>query len=630
MVGSSTNFKLIADSLTTFILRSSTINFTFRFISDFESQDDNGPRLNNPIGDITEYWYDAFGNIRYKQHPDLGTISYAYDLLGNVRFVQTEQQMDDYVMTFNEYDDLNRLVIVGEARFDDPHTGIGVTGGDPPFYSVDHEKEGWASRVMSTPTDDSLVLSRITDYYDPNRLQDDSISAILTANKTLWITPIAYGNTVPSFTDYTEIDTVDRDCAEMATAAPGAVGPFLRHKALTYEPDLTYSEGDDFENLAKRPYNARIGISYDRLPERAGAIWGHFPIESQWDDLAPHGVVRNLKGREAAVAYREHGGEPFHYSVISYDERGRPEALIHYNENLGFDAVYYRYNSMNQVVAISTSDPLRTHTTWYGYDDNGRVDSVWSRLDTLGSGLWRLASGVWVYPYYPMERPLEVADITYAYTPTGQVDSMRYPTIDVTTDYDYTSRKWLDSMVVTDALGSVLFRQDLIHEATGQITGQHSQHAGSAMRIEGYFYDALGQLTDWNPDVTDLNSTVEEYSYDAVGNRTSLLYNTNAITPHADLRYGYGRATTPLDGPNRLLVSRLWPDSSTMAERTEYAYDPDGSMITRSSYDAFNTLLTTEEFDYSSWRGLSWKYRRTLSRSTKVLRESTEPVIDGI
>ena len=75
----------------------------------------------NPIGDITEYWYDVFGNIRYKQQPDLGTISYAYDLLGNVRFVQTEQRMDDFVMTFNEYDDLNRLVVVGEARFDDPH-----------------------------------------------------------------------------------------------------------------------------------------------------------------------------------------------------------------------------------------------------------------------------------------------------------------------------------------------------------------------------------------------------------------------------------------------------------------------------------------------------------------------------
>ena len=151
--------------------------------------------------------------------------------------------------------------------------------------------------------------------------------------------------------------------------------------------------------------------------------------------------------------------------------------MIHYTENLGFDAVYYRYNSMNQVVEISTSDPLRTHTTWYGYDDNGRVDSVWSRLDTVGSGLWRLASNVWVYPYYPMERPLEVADITYAYTPTGQVDSMRYEPIDVTTDYDYTSRKWLDSMVVSDIFDSVLFRQDLLFDATGQITGQHSQQA---------------------------------------------------------------------------------------------------------------------------------------------------------
>jgi hypothetical protein len=42
-----------------------------------------------------------------------------------------------------------------------------------------------------------------------------------------------------------------------------------------------------------------------------------------------------------------------------------------------------------------------------------------------------MSSNHWLYPFYPMARPLEVADITYAYTPTGQVDSMRYPNIHV-------------------------------------------------------------------------------------------------------------------------------------------------------------------------------------------------------
>ena len=35
-----------------------------------------------------------------------------------------------------------------------------------------------------------------------------------------------------------------------------------------------------------------------------------------------------MKGHEVAVAYREHAGEPYHYNVMSFDERGRVEALL--------------------------------------------------------------------------------------------------------------------------------------------------------------------------------------------------------------------------------------------------------------------------------------------------------------
>ena len=102
---------------------------------------------------------------------------------------------------------------------------------------------------------------------------------------------------------------------------------------------------------------ARVGISYDKMPEPGRAVWRTFPPKATWDALAPTGTVRNQKGHEAAVAYRERGSEPWHYNVLSYDERGRVEAILRATENLGFDAVYYTYNAMNQVTSPSGTGP---------------------------------------------------------------------------------------------------------------------------------------------------------------------------------------------------------------------------------------------------------------------------------
>lgn len=156
----------------------------------------------------------------------------------------------------------------------------------------------------------------------------------------------------------------------------------MRHWALHYEAHPQTATLDDFEDMAAHTEFTRIAISYDKLPRPGQSVWKHFPPSSQWDQLAPRGSVRNLKGREAAAAYRERASEPFHYTVLSYDERGRVEAILRCTENMGFDAVYYHYNSMNLVTSVTISDALRSHTTWYGYDHQGRVDSVWT---TLGS-----------------------------------------------------------------------------------------------------------------------------------------------------------------------------------------------------------------------------------------------------
>ena len=297
---------------------------------------------------------------------------------------------------------------------------------------------------------------------------------------------------------------------------------------------------------------------------------------------------------------------------MSYDERGRPEALLRYTENLGFDAIYYEYNSMNQITSLTAADPLRRHTTWYGYNNNGQLDSVWTKLDTVGSGtLLNGNPNNWEYQAYSQSRPTD-AHITYVYTPTGSVDTMFYPLIDVATWYNYSPRKWLDTLVATD--GTVdLFRQELTYDDAGYITAQWSQHNGSPSVLQHYANDNIGQLTDWTLDpFNPTNPSMESYAYDAVGNRTSLTIKNGPLLTVAETRLsGIGpNVGNPTAGPNQLLSLQANDANSNSLGSTAYTYDADGSMVTRTMSDPLGTPYMAEGYSYSSWRGLTTEFER--------------------
>jgi len=52
--------------------------------------------------------------------------------------------------------------------------------------------------------------------------------------------------------------------------------------------------------------------------------------------------------------------------AFKYDARGRITKLVRYTDNLGFDGVFYKYNSLNQIISMRSIDPHRQFTTWYG------------------------------------------------------------------------------------------------------------------------------------------------------------------------------------------------------------------------------------------------------------------------
>jgi RHS repeat-associated protein len=516
----------------------------------------------NPNRDTTRYTYDDFGRVLRKSHRDLGTISYAYDNVGNVRFSQTQLQADSNRMTFTQYDDLNRPTVIGEVE----------------FYAEE----------LPSPGD------RWTDVLDPTYLHDDGKSAILTANKTLW----HYMIIVPGISSPMDSVTGCSFAADtlLLGESEAPVEPFLRHTAPVYTESRSPMDTAVFEDAQSYPDAIRMMVYYDAMPTSIG-MWAAFPSSDVWDSLAPHKKVRNLRGHEAATAYREHGSQPFHYTVLSYDERGRVEALLRYTENLGFDAVYYSYNSMNQVTSVRVADPLRQYTTWYGYDYNGRVDSVWTLLQGPGSGLDVTTPK---YPQ-PATRPL-YNDINYVYTKTGQVDSMYYPPAAAWVDYHYNKRKWLDTLTASQTpptfppVTAQVFQEKLTYDSTGQITKQVWKHAGSSQQKQEYVYDAIQRLVGWKNTAGD--STF--YQYDKIGNR-NVAGRTGSGSFTAT--YNYDRVTK---GPDQL---QNMVNTGAVMLKSNYAYNPDGAVTGRRDTNITNgnQLQRVEGYSYG-YRGLTTGY----------------------
>ncbi len=323
-------------------------------------------------------------------------------------------------------------------------------------------------------------------------------------------------------------------------------------QALAQQPELY-----NFEDASIFPQFVRTVIHYDELPPRTGVAFGHFPSHDDWNRMAPTGTVRNLKGREAAVAYRNDDNQPFHYQVMSYDERGRVEALIRYTENIGFDATYYEYNAMNQVIAVRNVDALRQHAVFYGTDHNGRIDEVWSTLGTVLTGASTATPG---YPT-PLARPSVTPDLTCSYTTRNLVAARTYGQIGWTVDYSYDVRGRMTNLTAAGPGPQDGFSETLSFDQAGQITQQVNSHLkGAVSHTHNFSYDRVRRLTNWAH--TDPSTTANfGMSYDEVGNRLS------ESRPSDPNSYSY----TDVNHPNQLSTV------NSVSWNTAYWYNANGA-----------------------------------------------------
>lgn len=549
-------------------------------------------RIVSPGGDTTTYVYDAFGQVRAKSHPDLGIVSFAYDAVGNLRFSQTQEQANHKRLTYHEYDDLNRLVLVGEAEVDiDP-------GGDHP---VGGAGKGDAGDLLAV----DQLAGRLTEL-PATILRDGGASAVVTASKTLWMVPV---NGVPRLASDTQLKIVE--CVIPPDPPSGELTGYSGPALVVPPPVIPQSPKpkatiNDFEHHSRYPHFPRMAVSYDRLPERAGSIWGDFPTTAVWDSLAPCGRVRNLLQREAAVAWREDADQPYHYSVMSYDDRGRPEALLRRTEGLGYEAIYFAFNSMNQMTRMTIADPVNVVHSWIGYDSRGRVDSIWLRSDP-GGGIARSGFANLRRPALAATRP-DTALVAYTYTPDGKPATMTLPVPGCLVDWKYNARRWIDSIVATKG-NQTLFAERLAFDPAGRVVTQRSEQAPGVLHNELYIYDNAGRLTDWGG---GNSSNTTSYSYDADGNRTA----TWRPDPVDGTVQDVSTLAGPGPGSNRLSEVRSSTLGGLYRGITQFGSDPDGATTNMATADANGNPTSSTTLKYN--------YREIVTRATVTRGGTTE------
>jgi RHS repeat-associated protein len=605
--------------------------------------------VTNPANQYIRYWYeDMFGKVKYKYQPDLGFNSYRYDRFGNLRFLQTQQQAVEQKMTFYQYDDLNRMTIVGEATFNNTNQNyLDSTG-----------------FIKATIKENNINLNRITDQIEPNYLHynGNTINSVntysnLTVNPTIFsIEP----NSPPTDSSYyykfglwynqsmdNKFDNLNKiigvNCKPYNLITNW--NPVINNNTI-----YSMSNFDNFEDVKSCPQNVLIAYYYDELPSSISSyIFSNFPDKSVWNNLMEEKTstespaikvrkARNLKGRVATIAYREKGDMPFNYLVFSYDERGRVETMLRLTDNIGFDAVYYTYNSMDAVTSVRVVDANKQLATYYGYDNEARIDTIWnSDINQFGGFIASTTTNpekLFRYNYVnpPNSINKDVSgnpffSFAYRYNSRDQLDSINIPVNKTSVKNKYNSRGWLTS-IDAKTNNETLFEQvnAFSDDNLGNIEKTSYNNNGTQRYFE-YVYDEFKeQLTlfdIYDSDYSQNRKSIKSFDnyYDQIGNRQIALEIENNSVTYNQIGYSGNKYFQP----NALLSQRLSIDGTdaTAKQIIKNQYYSDAALKNKISFDKENSLFqfqfnpntidvykkTIEDFQYD-FRGLLNQYTK--------------------
>jgi len=522
--------------------------------------------VTNPAGQDIDYDYDRWGNVTSVTHPDFGAVRAKYNNVGQVRFTQkrTQSPGDGHAgdaVTFYQYDDLGRMTAIGEAVFESSSafngldsSTINLTGTGSAYKSATvNPSLFWGTVPLPTPPSIYPLLPPLS---PDNR-----------AGAAACLPP--WDDARPPYEALFAFNALERTIIK-------PVDICVYNEAAPYGP---VSATNDFEDFTDNPHNGRQAISYDQMPTGgSGSFWKYFPAPATWNGLSKTGTVRNQAGRVAAVAYRDHPYEPYRYRVYSYDERGRVECVLKLTPALGFDAVYYSYNSSDQITSIHVVDALRQYATWYGYDDNGRVAEMTSSVtnaDATGpiNGFGFYAPLVGIVKPALIPRPGGAPRVTYSYDAAGNLTSKVYHDADdlnreLNTTYLYDPRWRLQQQDHSWDLDPVSSSDIYTRDNGGRITQRSSTLLDGDVYDHTYTYDNAGRLVTADVDHNLTPWKSETYDVNEIARRTQ--------TTKTGVVAGYTYAPLPVSATNA--PTDIAPSVNGEILTDDQTYNRDGAL----------------------------------------------------
>ncbi len=513
----------------------------------------------NGNGTVTSFGYDTVNRLHTETTTVSGitmTTTHAWDKNGNELSI-TDWRGNTQSST---YDSLNRLI----ARTD--------------AYDVEIEHLEYNHANLQTTSENALGQRTLFVYDHNNRL-------LSTTDPASHVTSQTYDNSgnIATKTDgRNQVTTYTYDIQNRLVQVKNAKNEITGYTLDGNRNRLIQTDGNGHETLFE--YNVR------NLPTRRIDHGGRTGIPGSYvyDPAKTETYTYDAAGRITGKTDRKGVS-----STWQYDCHGR---IV--TETIGGVSVGKTWDDNGNLLTLTDS----TGTTTCSYDALNRILTKqapnvgtltygWNRTAGLQSGFvgQRITDSAGNVTDTILDRMGRIARVvagthtaTYAYTVTGQQESVTYET-GCHEDYTYTADGLLETLTNKRADNTVIdsyaYTYDAAHNQTSKV---------DAKGTTGFTYDSLNRLLT----LSEQNGKSTAYTYDAAGNRltqTTSLGGTTTVE------------TSTCNEQNRLttLTTRV---NGTLTETRDYSWDNAGNLllttangtnVQENTYDARNQLVST-------------------------------------
>ena len=580
------------------------------------------------LGNVTQWQYDANGNVVLQIDPNSNERNWTYNSFGQ-KITETDENTNttNYIYdadgllteiidannhhTWYGYDELWRLTQVTDGR--------GSSAGDPAHTTVtDYDNADRVTSITGPITSQGFQYDEIGNrtYVTNGRGYTTAYQYDNNNNLTRIERPAPGGQTQVIQYAYDELDrkvnmtdpngnitTYEYDAANRLIKETNPEGDETTYTydahgnvlSVTDGSSVTTSYGYDSMNRKNHQYD-ELGNSWYWQYDKLGNLEKHtdsmdYETKYEYDSLNRLVAVVDDSNNRTEYQYDAVGNliqiQDAAGKIIEkkyYDSANR---LIRKEDGLGhsYEYVYdgagniisevtpndytktYVYDNENRLIVIHYPDSSQVT---YSYDDNGNLISMTDSTGTM------------TYTYDELDRLISSTDsfsktVQYGYDIIGNRISLIYPADSVNPDrtvtYSYDNANRLNQ--ITDWIGRIW---DFNSDGAGRITDINNANGTQEIRD----YDQAGRLSSLlHKDSADANLITYSYVRDAMGNPTQM-QETGTLEPSLNLLL---KEDYTYDNDNRL--------TSSTAPAT-YGYDNNGNMISRVK----NGITTTFAYDY--------------------------------